>query len=131
MRILLDTNILLSGMMSPAGPPGWLVTSKFQITELRRALDYPKVAQRIRPSSARRLWDNLEARALLAGPPPRLELSPDADDNRILADAVAADADRIVSGDRRGLLALGQVMGIPIQTAREAMEELLRGRPEN
>ena len=42
-------------------------------------------------------------------------------DNPILAAAVAGKADLIVSGDKRHILALGKVEGIPVVTAREAL----------
>ena len=48
--------------------------------------------------------------------------STDPADNEILAAAFAGGADLIVSGDRRHVLSLGKAEGIPIVTAREAVE---------
>ena len=53
MRVVLDTNVLLSALISSFGPPGviyraWrgarfeIVTSRAQVDELRRASRYPK-----------------------------------------------------------------------------------------
>ena len=42
-------------------------------------------------------------------------------DDPILAVAVAGDAGIVVSGDRSGMLALGDVEGIPIRSPREAL----------
>lgn len=53
-----------------------------------------------------------------------MNLSPDPKDNPILATAIAADADLIVSGDKRHVLALEDVDGIPVVTAREALNRL-------
>ena len=54
MRILLDTNIIVAGFLSPKGPPGrlvraWLqgrfelVTSQEQLDELARVLGYQRL----------------------------------------------------------------------------------------
>ena len=45
-----------------------------------------------------------------------VNLSPDSTDNPILAAAVAGKANLIVSGDKRHMLALGTVKGIPVVT---------------
>ena len=55
---------------------------------------------------------------------PVVDASPDPDDNPILAAAIIGRADLIVSGDKGHVLALGQVEGIPIVTARDALERL-------
>ena len=49
-------------------------------------------------------------------------ISPDPNDNQILAAAIDGKVDLIVSGDRKHMLALGEVRGIPVVTAREAVE---------
>jgi predicted nucleic acid-binding protein len=48
-------------------------------------------------------------------------VSPDADDDAVLAAAQAAKADLIVSGDRKHLLILKRFAGIPIVTAAQAV----------
>ena len=48
--------------------------------------------------------------------------SPDPKDDAILAEAVAGEAELVVSGDKPGMLALGEVQRIPIRTPREALE---------
>lgn len=48
----------------------------------------------------------------------------DPDDDHVLAAAVAARVDLIVSGDARDVLPLGSYQGIPIVTARQAWERL-------
>ena len=53
-----------------------------------------------------------------------MNLSPDPKDNPILAAAIAGKADLIVSGDKKHMLALGTVEGVPVVTAREAMGRL-------
>ena len=51
-------------------------------------------------------------------------MSPDPKDNPILATAIAGKADLIVSGDKKHVLALVEVGGIPIVTAHEALTRL-------
>jgi hypothetical protein len=109
-RFLLDTNIIVSGLLTKQGPPGmlldaWLfdyrfdlITSKEQIDELRRALGYERLRSRIDPVQAHDVLANLEVRAILATDLPTLDVSPDPDDNVILATAVAGRADAVVSG---------------------------------
>ena len=48
----------------------------------------------------------------------------DPDDEHVIAAAVAGQADLIASGDKRDLLPLGSFQGIPIVTAREAVQRL-------
>lgn len=51
----------------------------------------------------------------------------DADDDHVLAAAVAGAADLIASGDKRHVLPLRVYQGIPIVGAREALEQLNTG----
>lgn len=48
----------------------------------------------------------------------------DPDDDHVIAAAITGQADLIASGDKRDLLPLGSFQGIPILTAREAVERL-------
>jgi hypothetical protein len=134
-RLVLDTNILVSGLLSSKGPPGilvaaWLdvrfelVTSAEQIDELRRVLAYKRLQPYIGAEQARDFVESLEALADLATDLPKLSASPDPGDNLILATAVAGGANAVVSGDKADMLALGAVEGIPVITARAAVEML-------
>ncbi len=82
MRILLDTNIIISGFLSAKGPPGqllqaWLdgrfdlVTSQTQLDELQRALGYDRLHGRVSPEQVRDFVDNIDVMAVVissAGP---------------------------------------------------------------
>lgn len=134
-RLVLDTNILISGLLSENGSPGklldaWvdgdfeLLTATEKVLELTRVLGYEKILKRVRPDRVREFMENVEGLAVLATDLPMLTVSPDPDDNIILAIAVAGRADALVSGDRVDVLDLSEVAGIPIITAREAVVRL-------
>jgi putative PIN family toxin of toxin-antitoxin system len=134
-RLVLDTNILVSGLLSAKGPPGtlvraWLdhafelVTSREQIAELRRVLAYAKLRPYIHADQAQHFVENIEVLAVLVGNLPKIKVSRDPDDNVILATAVAGEVDAVVSGDKAGMVELGAVEGIPILTARQAVGRL-------
>lgn len=135
MRILLDTNILISGLLRKDGPSGellhrWvegeflLVTSEYQVQELRRAVGYEHLRSKILPAEREALLDNIDANALVIKTLPTVNLSPDPDDNPILATAIAGNANLIVSGNKKDMQYVGDAQGIPIVTPREALERL-------
>lgn len=130
MRVVLDTNILISALLLPSGHPdtiygAWLlgrftlVSCEEQIRELRAALEKPALAQRIRPHRAGRMVNQLRGLAEFAGPLPRVRRSPDPTDDYLLALAEGGRADFLVTGDKSGLLSLGTHHGTRILAARE------------
>jgi len=131
-RIVLDTNIIISGLLSETGPPGqllrfWLkgrfelATSRAQLEELSRVFDYKKIRARISFDQAIAFLDHIDALAFVVDTLPTVDFSPDPDDNAILSTAIESKADFIVSGDKPDLLSLKKVKGIPIITARRAL----------
>ena len=139
MRVVLDTNILVSALLSEEGYPArvlatikrervTLVTSAYQIGELRGVLARERIKPYIQPEEATDLLYHLEAVGLVVSELPEVNLSPDPKDNPILATAIAGEVELIVSGDKGDMLALGRVEGIPVVTAREAAVRL-QGRP--
>lgn len=113
MKVVLDTNVLLSGLMFPDGAPGrvvaaWrqgrfeLAISVPQLAEIGRALAYPKI-RRILGWDDRRIEQfirQLYVRAQivdLAGT--AVEVPGDPDDIPILATLVGAKADVLITGD--------------------------------
>ena len=135
MRVVLDTNILASAFISEEGYPArvlatikrervTLVTSAYQIEELRGVLAHERLKPYIRPEEATDLLYHLEAVGLVVSELPEVSLSPDPTDNPMPATAIAGEAELIVSGDKGDMLALGRVEGIPVVTAREAAARL-------
>lgn len=139
-RIVLDTNILVSALISRDGPPARvlesvkhegaaLITSEAQLAELRRVLSYERIRTCIRLEEAEDLLGNLEAIGEVVTDLPTVNASPDPKDNVILATAIAGRADLVVSGDKKHMLNLGAVNGIPIVDAAAAANRLARRGP--
>jgi len=135
-RVVLDTNILIGALITKGTPPdrlyqAWLrneielVTSFPQLAELVDVLSRPRLHRFIDLNEAAAIVENIATRALVLAELPLVDLSPDPKDNPILATAIAAKADLIVSGDERHMLSLGEVEGIPVVTAREALERII------
>jgi len=136
---VLDTNVLVSAMISPGGPPGrilsaWRIgeflqcTSPELIGELRDVIGRSKFQRH-----DRRVLERAELliEAMLNVPNfvkpayiPRV-VPNDPDDDVVLATAVAGRVDGIVSGDQH-LLALGRHQGIAIMTPLQFLAELPR-----
>ena len=129
MRVVLDTNILISALMIRLGSPAaiyraWqegrftLLTCAEHLDELRATLRKPAVAERIRPYKAGGLVNELKKLADAVEALPRVRRSPDPTDDFLLALSEAGRADYLVTGDKSGLLALKQHKGTRIVSAR-------------
>jgi uncharacterized protein len=134
-KVVLDTNVLLSGLMFPDGAPGrvvaaWrqarfeLVISVPQLAEIGRALAYPKI-QRILGWDDQRIEQFIRQLYIRAGivdlAGTLVEVPGDPDDMPILATLVAAKADVLITGDG-DLLALRDRYAI--QTPAEFVRKL-------
>ncbi len=135
MRAVLDTNILLSALINRHGTPaqlitGWrerrydLITSTEQLIELGDVARRPVLRARIVPSTVGRLIRDLRKLAEVLTRLPAVERSADPADNFLLAMAEAGNAHYLVSGDRRGVLALGTHGVTQILRAREFLDVL-------
>lgn len=141
MRIVLDTNVVLSALLWRGTPHHLLSTigqrssiqlysSTALLEELADVLTRPSATRRlalIGRSAREVLADYVEAVDLVEpASVPRLVLG-DVDDDQVIAAAVAARADLIVSGDRKHLLPLGSHQGIDIVDAAEAVRRIAAG----
>jgi uncharacterized protein len=130
MRVVLDTNILVSAMITSAGNPAvivnaWLdgrftlLSCAAHIEELRATFEKPRVAVLIKPHKAGRLVNQIRKLAEEVSTLPSVERSPDPDDDFLLALAEAGQADYLVTGDKSGLLALASHKATRIVAARD------------
>lgn len=129
MRVVIDTNILVSAQIAPAGNPAaivdaWLdgkftlLTCGEQDDELRATLNKPKIAALIKPHKGGRLVNQIRKLAEHVGTLPDVKRSPDPKDDFLLAICEAGQADYLVTGDKSGLLALDTHKATKIITAR-------------
>jgi putative PIN family toxin of toxin-antitoxin system len=137
-RLVLDTNVVIAGLLW-SGPPYRLLdfaiddlvtlySSPVLSDELAHTLNYPKFSKRIAQAATTpaELALRYSAVVTLVSPLQVPRVVPnDADDDHVIACAIAARAEWIVSGDQH-LLALGRHADIPIVTARTALIELSR-----
>jgi uncharacterized protein len=130
MRVVLDTNILVSALLLQSGHPvaiyrSWqeghfaLLTCAEQLDELKATLQKPALAARIKPYNAGRLVNALKELAETIGPLPRVKRSPDPTDDFLPALSEAGRADYLVTGDKSGLLSLARHEGTRIISANK------------
>lgn len=135
MRALLDTSVFISAFISQDRPPNlalalWfekryeLVTSTWQIEEIRRVSRYERVRPFVSSHDVGKTINALRLRARVLEDLPEVAYSPDPDDNPIVAAAIAGKASYLVTGDKADLLALGSVQGVQVVTARAFVERL-------
>jgi putative PIN family toxin of toxin-antitoxin system len=130
MRVVLDTNIIVSALLAPASKPAdiiriWLdgkftlLTCAAHLDELRSTLEKPRVSERIKPHKAGRLVNQLRKLAEDVDPLPRVERSRDPTDDFLLAMSEGGKANYLVTGDKNGVLALRRHKATRIVSARE------------
>jgi putative PIN family toxin of toxin-antitoxin system len=110
-RAVLDVSVLITALLAPRSAPArllvrWLggdfelIVSDHLLSELGRALTYPKLRDRVSATEAVALSDLLKASARLAPDPPRPpSRSRDAGDDYLVALATSCSA-VLVAGDR-------------------------------
>ena len=87
MRVVLDTNIIVSALIAPAGKPAaimdaWLdgkftlLTCAAHVDELRATLQKPRVAELVKPHKAGRLVNQVKKLAEDIDPLPRVKRLP-------------------------------------------------------
>jgi putative PIN family toxin of toxin-antitoxin system len=137
MLVVLDTNVLLSAILSPTGPPAqihqaWhdkrfeLATCTDQIEEIRRASRYPRFRATLQPHRFGILINNLRRALVLTQPLPLLHTADDPTDSFLLNLAEAVSTHYLVTGDKRfHILELGKVGETKIFTACRFCDQVL------
>ena len=127
MRVVLDTNVIVSAFLSPRGAPAQVLQSFRQgvfdmlvspaiLREYRAALRYDRVRKvhKLTEAQLESALEDLQAVAILVTPTVTPAVFPaDAEDDKFFACAVVGHADIIVSGDAH-VQGIGQYQGIPV-----------------
>jgi putative PIN family toxin of toxin-antitoxin system len=138
MRAVFDTNVLVSYLLTHRPPIATLidyhlaredfalVTAPALLEELDRVLRYPRLSHYYSEAERTRFVALLLALSEVVDLPDTIpSICRDPDDDRVIACAVAGQADVIVSGDR-DLLVLERVGSIYIRSAAQFLEMLAR-----
>jgi uncharacterized protein len=138
MKVILDTNILLSALISPHGTAdqiyrAWrrgkfiLVSSEIQLDELKRASRYPKLSCILRPHEVGTMINNLQNAIILDHLPIQTIEALDPHDTFLLAMATASGADYLITGDHRsGLIQQKTIANTQIVTAATFCLKILK-----
>ena len=136
-RAVIDTNVFVSGLINPNGPPGHIlkavrskrftvITSPDINEEILDVLNRPHLRDKYGLGDllfdvAFILWELAEPAAHL----PPASASPDPDDNKFLSAAVGGKAGYLITGDTRDLLPLKEYQGVHILTPADFCRILL------
>ena len=135
MKVVIDTNVLISGIISTQSPPACIIdlwvsnkitvcVSSEIIEEYLSVLLRPKFARVGTPQERYKLVSQLVelGNTLIINPDFKLNIiTDDPDDNIILECAAEAGAEVVISGDDH-LLSLSAYEGIPILTPAEYLQ---------
>ena len=139
-RVFLDTNVFVSALLMPNNPPAKilelvlegrlnLVLSPDIIGEIVRVCKYPRIQQALEKRSitseevGEAFLKIIQVATITPGDFVVQGVSPDPDDDMVLAGAVEGKADFIISGDRH-LLELKDFQGIEIMLPTDFLEHL-------
>lgn len=136
MRVVIDTNVLVAGLLSAAAPPGWIVEAALAgelepVFDMSIRQEYAEVLQRpeFRFPAARvdDLLAALDQFAFhVAAPPPWPVALPDPDDEPFLAVA-AATGSVLVTGNLRHF-PVATRRGVAVVTPRELVDRIKAGK---
>ena len=132
MRVTVDTNVLISSLIATGGSADQviqlvregemeMVLSKFILDELARVLTqkFELPAQAVQSAV-----DRFQQLAIIVEPRAVVNvIKGKQDDNRILECAVAGRVDYLITGDKKHILPLASIQGIPIVGVAEFLQK--------
>ena len=132
MRITLDTNVLVSSLIVAAGSADQvvrvvrdgeveMVISQFILDELARVLTEKF---ELPPKAVQKAVQRFQRLATIVEPILTIDIIKEKEnDNRILECAVTGKVDHLVTGDKKHILPLGSIRGIPIVSVSEFLHK--------
>ena len=136
MRVVLDTNVLVAGLLSAAGPAGWIVEAALAgelepVFDMAIRQEYDEVLRRpefkFPPTHVDDVLAALDQFAFhVAAPPPWPAALPDPDDEPFLAVA-AATGSILVTGNLRHF-PIASRQGVPVLTPRQFVDRIKAGK---
>ncbi|MDP2861057.1 MAG: putative toxin-antitoxin system toxin component, PIN family [bacterium] len=134
-KVVLDTNILISGFISPKSHPAkiidlWqegkfiLIVSRMILEEVKKVFCYPKISKtyHLDEEKINEYLNGLLTFSEICEPTEKLTaVKIDPADDKFIETAIAGEANFIVTGDHH-LLAMGEYEGVRITTARDFCE---------
>jgi putative PIN family toxin of toxin-antitoxin system len=138
MLVLLDSNVIISAMLSHVGAPAhivdeWrdgrlrLLTCQQQIDEIRVACRNAKFRDRLQPHHVGTMLNHLYGSTVWPGPLPRRHEAADPADSYLLDLIEAAQPDYAITGDKRsGLLQQGKLGRTKMMSATLFVSDVLR-----
>lgn len=133
MRIVLDTNVLVSAMLTGGGAPDMVLQLVLQgevtlLTDSRIIAEYDEVTARLRfgfdPVERRILLDTLGNIAEPVVATPLRVTLPDPEDRMFVEVAVAGGADAIVTGNARHFIPRRGRVPVAVLTARQLVDRM-------
>lgn len=112
-RIVIDTNVLISGLLRPGSKPDLVLMLALEgglfkiclsdeiFSEYQRVLEYDKFKGSLSPDKVGQLLFQLEKNALWVTPQKKVELSPDPEDNKFLECALEGKAGFLITGNTK------------------------------
>ncbi len=135
MRIVCDTNILISAFVFPGGPPDQ-VLNLVRLKEITLCLspdifsEFKKVLSKkfkYTETEIQEFLDRIRLISEMVYPEERLQLIKRVDaDNRILECALAGQVDYLITGDKKDILPLKKIGNTVILTAARFLEMLTK-----
>ena len=137
LRVVLDTNVLVSGLIMLGKPrellsiiarrEATLVLSKEILNEFTKVMRRNKLTEYVTEEQVERFIENIERIAEFVELESHLEVVNDPKDDIVINTAIDGRADLIVSGDHH-LLSLKEFKGIKIASVDEAVRKLKKRR---
>ena len=133
-----DVNVLVSGTTTSQTPPSqilqaWrdgqieIATSLPILEDLSRVLRYPRVVEltKMNDGEQTEYITTLQASAIVVPGTISVQVSSDPDDNKLFSCAIEAEADYIISGDKKHVLSIGEYQGIKTITPANFVKDVL------